>query len=55
LKTGKLSLDDLSPRIKELKALQDKLRKNRIQVEADMVVEGVQHVEMDTVKAYAQD
>ena len=55
LETGKLSLDDLSPRIKELKAGQDELTKVRVQVEADMVVEGVQHIEVETVKAYAQD
>jgi site-specific DNA recombinase len=55
LETGKLSLDDLSPRIKELKARQNELTKTRVQVEADMVVEGVHHVEVETVKAYAQD
>ena len=55
LETGKLSLDDLSPRIKELKAKQDGLMKTRVQTEADMVLEGVQHVNAETVKAYAQD
>ena len=55
LETRKLSLDDLSPRIKKQKAHQDELMKARVQVEADMVVEGVQHVELETVKAYAQD
>jgi thiamine biosynthesis protein ThiC len=46
---------DLSPRIKELKARQDELTKDRVQVEADLIVEGVQHVEVETVKAYARD
>jgi hypothetical protein len=55
LETGKLNLDDLSPRIKELKAKQDTLSKTRVQVEADMVVEGVQHIEVEAVKTYAQD
>lgn len=55
LETGKLSLDDLSPRIKELKARLDELTKARVQVEADMVVEGVQHVDVEAVKSYAQD
>ena len=55
LETSKLSLDDLSPRIKELKARQDELTKARVQVEADMVVERVQHVEVEEVKSYAQD
>jgi hypothetical protein len=48
-------LDDLSPRIKKQKTHQDELMKARVQLEADMVVEGVQHVEVETVKAYAQD
>jgi chromosome segregation ATPase len=51
LETGKLGLDDLSPRIKQLKARQDELAKARVQVEADMVVEGVQHVEVEAVKS----
>ena len=55
LETGKLSLDDLSPRIKELKAKQDGLMKIRVQTEADMVLEGVQHVNAETVKSYAHD
>jgi site-specific DNA recombinase len=55
LETGKLNLDDLSPRIKELKARQDDLNKNRVQLEADMMVEGVQPVELEAIKTYAQD
>ena len=55
LETGKLSLDDIAPRIKELKAKQDGLMKTRVQTEADMVLEGVQHINAEAVKAYAQD
>ena len=55
LETGKLNLDDLAPRIKELKAKQDGLMKTRVQAEADMVLEGTQHVNVETVKAYSQD
>ena len=55
LETSKLTLDDLSPRIKQLKARQDELAKARVQVEADMVVDGVQHVEVEAIKSYAQD
>jgi site-specific DNA recombinase len=55
LETGKLSLDDLSPRIKELKARQDELTKDRVQVEADIVVEGAHHIRAEVVNAYAQD
>ena len=29
--------------------------KIRVQTEADMVLEGVQHVNVETVKSYAQD
>ena len=55
LETGKLSLDDLAPRIKELKAKHDGLLKTRVQTEADMVLEGIQHVNVETVKSYAED
>jgi len=55
LETGKLNLDDLAPRIKELKAKQDELSKVRVRTEADLVVAGVQHVDVETVKSYAQD
>ena len=55
LETGKLNLDDLAPRIRELKTRQDSLSEARVQTEADMVVQGVQHVDCEMVKAYAQD
>ena len=55
LETGKLSLDDLAPRIKELKARQDELSKARVQVEAEMVLCGGDHVDVETVRSYAQD
>jgi chromosome segregation ATPase len=55
VETGKIDLEDLTPRIRELKSRQDELRKNRIQMEADMVVHGVEQVDLDTVKSYAQD
>ena len=55
LETGKLSLDDLAPRIRELKRRQDELSKIRVQIEVDMVIQGVGQVDVDIVKAYAQD
>jgi hypothetical protein len=55
LETGELTLDDLSARIKQLKVRQDELAKAGVQVEADMVVKGVRHVEVEAVKSYAQD
>ncbi len=55
LETGKLTLDDLAPRIKELKARQDELLRMRVQTEADMVVQGVNHVDVEKIKSYAED
>ena len=55
LETGKLSLDELAPRIRELKKRQDELGKARIQIEADMIVQGVEEVDMDVVKSYTRD
>ena len=55
LETGKLNLDDLAPRIRELKTRQDSLSEAKVQTEADMVVQGVQHVDCEMVKSYAQD
>ena len=55
LETGKLGLDDPAPRIKELKRRQDELSKNRVQVEANMVVQGVEEVDIDIVKSYTRD
>jgi len=55
LETGKLGLDDLAPRIRELKRRQDELSKARVQVEADMVVQGVEEVDIDIVRSYTRD
>ena len=48
-------MDDLAPRIKELRVRKEELGKLRVQVEADMVVEGVRKVDASTVKSYAKD
>jgi site-specific DNA recombinase len=55
LETGKLNLDDLAHRIKELNGKKDDLLKARIQAEADIVVQGVQPVDIEMVKTYAED
>ena len=55
LETKVLSLSDLAPRIKELRSRQDELLKIRVLVEADMTLHGVQHVNMEQVKEYAND
>jgi hypothetical protein len=48
-------VSDIAPRIKELRNRQDELKKARVQVEADTVVQGVSQVGVDVVKAYARD
>ena len=55
LETGKLDLNDLAPRIKELKARQDELFKSRVLLEADMTIHGVQYVDVDQIKSYCRD
>ena len=55
LETEKLSLDDLAPRIKELRVRQDELSKARLLVEAEKVTRVVKHVDAEIVKAYARD
>jgi site-specific DNA recombinase len=55
LETGKLSLDDLSPRIKNLRARHDELRKARLQLEAEMAAQTVKYLDEQTVKSYAED
>jgi site-specific DNA recombinase len=55
LETRKLDLDDLAPRTKELKMKQGELSRARVQAEADIVMAGVQHLDVGMVKSYAQD
>jgi hypothetical protein len=55
LETGTLQLDDPAPRIKELKTRQEEINKTRIQIEAEMVVQGIEQVDLTRVKHYAQD
>ena len=55
LETGKIKLDDLTPRIRELKSRQEDLNKARVQIEAEMVVDQVKQVDLSTVKSYARD
>jgi len=55
LETGKLDLNDLAPKIKELKVRQDELFKSRVLLEADMTIHGVQYVDVDQVKSYCRD
>ena len=55
LEIGKISLDDLAPRIKELRIRHDELSKARVQVEAETVLQGADHIDIETVRSYAQD
>jgi chromosome segregation ATPase len=55
LETGKLGLDDLAPRIKELKTRLDELGKAKVQLEAEMATQGATHVNAEIVKSYAED
>ncbi len=55
LETEKLSLDDLAPRIKQLREKQDELSKARIQTEVEVIAQGPEHIDAEMVKSYAQD
>ena len=55
LETGKLNLDELAPRIKELKARQEDISKARVMLEAEMTLRGVRHLDAELVKTYAAD
>ena len=55
LETRKLSLDDLAPRIKEQRARESELSKARLQVEAEMLVQGPNHIDAETIKSHAKD
>ena len=55
LETGKLDLNDLAPRIKELRAKQDELSKARVVAEAEMTLQGYQHLDTEAVNSYVTD
>ena len=55
LETSKLSLDDLAPRIKEQRARESDLSKVRLRTEAEMLVQGPNHVDGEIIKAHARD
>ncbi len=55
IETGKVELDDLSSRIKELKSRQTELSKSRVQVEAEMVARGEEQIDINLVKERAKD
>jgi site-specific DNA recombinase len=55
LETGKLSLDDLSPRIKEQRSREADLSKTRLQIEAEMLAQGPTYVDARIIKEHARD
>lgn len=55
LETGKVVLDDLAPRIRELRARQDALMKARVQLEAEKVLQESELLSLGQVKAYVED
>ncbi|MDO9580840.1 MAG: recombinase family protein, partial [Bacteroidales bacterium] len=55
LETGKLTLDDLAPRIKELRAKQDELSKARVIAEAEMMLQGYQPININIMASYVTD
>ena len=55
IETGKVSLDDLAPRIRELKSQKDSLSGLRIQAEADAILEHLHVLDMSAVKEYVAD
>jgi hypothetical protein len=55
VETGKLYLDDLARRIKELRNQQDELSKTRLQLEAEKLTQEIRRVDVDVIKDYTED
>ena len=55
LETGKLCLDDLATRIKDLRTQQDTLSRARLELEAKMSAQTIRHVDVEVVRSYAND
>jgi site-specific DNA recombinase len=55
LETGKLNLDELAPRIKELKVRHNDLEQNLAELRNSLTAEGMWHVDKEQVKAYANN
>jgi site-specific DNA recombinase len=55
LETGKLGLDELAPRIKQLKNRQDELSKAGVMIEAEIATRGVEPLSVAKVKDYVHD
>ena len=55
IETGKVSIDELAPRIRELKSLKDHLDESRIQAEADAILQHSHVLDMNAIKNYVAD
>ncbi len=55
IETGRITLDDISSRIHELKDRQDELNRGRLVLEAEMIAKGEERIDVEMVKTYAQD
>ena len=55
LETNRLSLDDLAPRIRDLRSRQDELQKAKFQLETEQSTHATRHLDARVVKAYAED
>ena len=55
LETDKLSLNDLSPRIRDLRSRQDELTKTKSQLETERSTREARHLDAGAIKAYAED
>ncbi len=55
IETGKLNLDDLVLRIRELRSRQDQLQTRRMEIEYQMSDRKVELADLETVSSYAND
>jgi len=55
VETGKLSLDDLTPRIRKQRAREVELSKMRLGIESEMLVQSPNHVNVSTIWTHAKD
>lgn len=55
VETGKVSLDDLSPRIKELRLRQDKLLQSKAELENQIAEERIEPIDSETSAWYVQE
>ena len=55
IETGKINLDELVPRIRELRSRQEQLQLRRIEIENQMSDRRVELVDLETISGYVDD